>query len=100
MNNTKSNALFLILSKLIEQEVERQLAIKLSALKSDNKSKPEDDLLNTKQVLEILGISDTTLYWHRKKRGLNCIEIGKNIYFRKSELDKWLNENKKGNRND
>lgn len=95
MKMSKTNALSVFLSKAIEEEVERQLTIKLSTFEKvkDN----EDKLLSLEQILKTMGVSDTTLYRYRKDKGLDAFEIkiGKQIYFKESGFYKWLIDNNK-----
>lgn len=55
--------------------------------------KENDKLLPLDKVMEILGVSDTTIYRYRKERGLRFIKVGKAIYIKESVLSKWLDEN-------
>lgn len=69
----------LLLSNLIQKEIEQQL--EQSGLSSP--------YLNKQQVCEYLGISNNTLdAWIQK--GLPAIKIGKTIRFHKESIDLWL----------
>ncbi|HEM5650559.1 TPA: helix-turn-helix domain-containing protein [Streptococcus suis] len=69
----------LLLSNLIQKEIEQQL--EQSGLNSP--------YLNKKQACDYLGISNNTLdEWIRK--GLPSIKIGKTIRFNKQAIDAWL----------
>lgn len=69
----------LLLSNLIQKEIEQQL--EQSGLNSP--------YLNKKQACDYLGISNNTLdEWIRK--GLPSIKIGKTIRFNKQVIDSWL----------
>ena len=70
----------LLLSNLIQKEIEQQL--KQSGLNSL--------YLNKQQTCDYLGISNNTLdKWIQK--GLPAIKIGKTIRFHKETIDHWLN---------
>ncbi len=94
MLSAKFNALA-CLYRSIAQETEKIEKLKEEKQTSVDKTST-NEFLTSEQVMEILDISDTTLYWHRRKRGLKFIKKGKNIYYRKSDLDKWMSENTKG----
>lgn len=70
----------LLLSKLIQKEIEQQL----------KQSGPNSLYLNKQQTCDYLGISNNTLdKWIQK--GLPAIKIGKTIRFHKETIDHWLN---------
>lgn len=69
----------LLLSNLIQKEIEQQL--EQSGLNSP--------YLNKQQTCDYLGISNNTLdAWIQK--GLPAIKIGKTIRFHKESIDHWL----------
>jgi len=69
----------LLLSNLIQKEIEQQL--KQSGLNSP--------YLNKQQACDYLSISNNTLdAWIKK--GLPAIKIGKTIRFHKESIDRWL----------
>ena len=69
----------LLLSSLIQKEIEKQLS----------KIGIDSPYLNKQQACQYLGISNNTLdNWIQK--GLPAIRIGKTIRFNKNEIDKWL----------
>lgn len=70
----------LLLSNLIQKEIEQQL----------EQSSLNSPYLNKQQACDYLGISNNTLdFWIRK--GLPSIKIGKTIRFHKESIDRWLN---------
>ena len=72
----------LLLSNLIQKEIEQQL----------EQSSLNSPYLNKQQACDYLGISNNTLdSWI--KRGLPSIKIGKTIRFHKDAIDRWLNSN-------
>lgn len=69
----------LLLSNLIQKEIEKQLS----------QSGIESPYLNKQQACTYLGISNNTLdSWIQ--RGLPVIKIGKSIRFNKQAIDNWL----------
>ena len=72
----------LLLSNLIQKEIEQQL----------EQSSLNSPYLNKQQACDYLGISNNTLdSWIQ--RGLPSIKIGKTIRFHKDAIDRWLNSN-------
>lgn len=72
----------LLLSNLIQKEIEQQLG----------RNSLNCPYLNKQQACEYLGISNNTLdFWIQK--GLPSIKIGKTIRFHKESIDRWLNSN-------
>ena len=72
----------LLLSNLIQKEIEQQL----------EQSSLNSPYLNKQQACDYLGISNNTLdSWIQK--GLPSIKIGKTIRFHKDSIDCWLNGN-------
>ena len=69
----------LILSDLIQQEIENRLS----------NSNLESPFLNKTQTCEYLGISNNTLDCWIKK-GLPVIRIGKTVRFDKNEINRWM----------
>ena len=54
--------------------------------------KPESNLLTKEETLEYLRISKTTLEYLIKKEGLPFIKWRRKLLFRKSDLDKFLDQ--------
>ena len=72
----------LLLSNLIQKEIEQQLG----------QNSLNCPYLNKQQACDYLGISNNTLdFWIQK--GLPYIKIGKTIRFHKDSIDCWLNGN-------
>ena len=70
----------LLLSNLIQKEIEQQL----------EQSSLNSPYLNKQQACDYLGISNNTLdSWIQK--GLPSIKIGKTIRFHVDAIDRWLN---------
>lgn len=60
--------------------------------KQTNLNESKDKLISLKEVMKRYDMSDTTLYRHRSKNNLKEIKIGKKIFFRESELEKWADK--------
>ena len=72
----------LLLSNLIQKEIEQQIG----------KNTLSCPYLNKQQTCDYLAISNNTLdSWIQ--RGLPSIKIGKTIRFNKDAIDRWLNSN-------
>jgi helix-turn-helix, fis-type:excisionase/xis, DNA-binding len=72
----------LLLSNLIQKEIEQQIEKNILSC----------PYLNKQQTCDYLGISNNTLdSWIQ--RGLPSIKIGKTIRFHKDSIDRWLNSN-------
>ena len=72
----------LLLSNLIQKEIEQQIEKNILSC----------PYLNKQQTCDYLGISNNTLdSWIQ--RGLPSIKIGKTIRFDKDAIDRWLNSN-------
>lgn len=61
---------------------------------NQNNSNGNDKLLTTNQTAEYLGVGKETLsVWRATKRyNITYIKVGKLIKYRKSDLDRWLDE--------
>jgi len=63
--------------------------------KLDGKTKPVKDTMNLTEAAEYLNLSPSTLYKKTHKLEIAFLKPnGKKIYFRKEDLDNWLNRNR------
>lgn len=53
-------------------------------------------LLNVKQLAELLGVSDSSVYELIQKNDFPSLRIGKRIVIPKEELRKWISAHTKG----
>ena len=53
-------------------------------------------LLNVKQLAELLGVSDSSVYDRIQKDDFPSLRIGKRIVIPKEELRKWISAHTKG----
>ena len=53
-------------------------------------------LLNVKQLAELLGVSDSSVYELIQKDDFPSLRIGKRIVIHKEELRKWISAHTKG----
>lgn len=64
--------------------------------KANQEPKSEGDaLLSIKEASNFLNLATPTLYGFTSKRLIPFIKRGKKLYFRRSELEQWLEEGKK-----
>ncbi len=66
----------------------------MSNINQTNTNHDNDKLLTTDQTAEYLGVGKETLnVWRATKRyNIPYIKVGKLIKYRKSDLDRWLDE--------
>lgn len=55
----------------------------------------QERLLTIKQVADYLQLDTTTVYAYAQQGKIPAIKVGWNWRFRKQDLEKWLDENKK-----
>lgn len=77
------------LTNLIEDSLKKVL-LQTDSQKSSESQLPE--LLNISQAAGYLNLAKQTIYGFTSKGGMPFIKRGKKLYFKKTELDKWLNE--------
>lgn len=80
-----------LLYKVVERVVSNHLQVK-------NKDDPDityPELMGTEQAASYLGISDSTLYRYTSKRLIPHQKRYQKLYFKKADLLKWVEENKK-----
>lgn len=85
------------LEQLIYNAVER---IIVNHLQVKNKDDPDifyPELMGTEQAAAFLGISESTLYRYTSKRLIPHQKKYQKLYFKKLDLLKWVEENKKEN---
>mgnify|MGYP001032567055 CR=1 FL=1 len=68
--------------ELVQEAVEQAL----NKVPQEEKTIPEEELLNIEQACALLQCSKTTLYHHRKSGKLPYLQRGRKIFFRKSDL--------------
>jgi excisionase family DNA binding protein len=77
------------LSHLIEQALDKVMQ------KSSNKESTDlPELLNITQAAAYLNFAKQTLYGYTSKGVIPHLKKGKKLYFKRSELVKWVNEGK------
>ena len=65
------------------------------ALSEQQAPAEQDKLFSIDEAAEFLNLARQTLYGFTSKRLIPFIKRGKKLYFRKSELEKWLSEGKR-----
>src|SRR5437870_1019317 len=80
------------LSNLIEESLKKVL---IEANSHDRDAKYLPELLSITQAAEFLNLAKQTLYGFTSKGEIPYLKKGKKLYFKKSELLKWVNAGKK-----
>lgn len=80
------------ISEIVEASVTKVLLQQNSQTEANN-SLPE--LLSITQAAAYLNLAKQTLYGFTCNREIPFIKKGKKLYFRKSELEKWVSEGRK-----
>ncbi len=57
--------------------------------------KQEDKLLTIEEVTSYLSLAKSSIYGKVQRRAIPCIKSGKRLYFKKSEIDEWLNKRRR-----
>ncbi len=60
-----------------------------------NQSQEQDKIFTIKEASDFLNLAKQTLYGFTSKRVIPFIKRGKKLYFRKSDLESWINEGKR-----
>lgn len=65
---------------------------------SSGSSKEEDKIFGIQEAAQFLQLAPQTIYGMTSKREIPFLKKGKKLYFKKSELEKWLTEGRKKTR--
>lgn len=60
----------------------------------DKQLAPVAEVLNLNQASEYISLSKSAIYKKTSERNIPHFKKGKKLYFKRSELDEWLTENK------
>jgi excisionase family DNA binding protein len=63
-------------------------------------SQDKDKILTVQEASEFLNLAKQTLYGFTSKNEIPFLKKGKKLYFRKSDLEEWLQEGKKKSRSE
>jgi excisionase family DNA binding protein len=85
---------------IIISKAELEVIIQDSLLKSLQRQKQikqdeTDKFLSLDEASEFLQLAKQTLYGFTSQRTIPFIKRGKKLYFKKADLEKWLNEGRK-----
>lgn len=80
------------LSIIVEEAINKAI-IRSSNFKNEKIEIPE--LLSIDDAAKYLNLAKQTLYGFTSKGVIPYLKKGKKLYFKKSEIDKWINEGKK-----
>jgi excisionase family DNA binding protein len=83
------------LEQLIYNAVERIVVNHLQVKNKDDPDISYPELMGTEQAALYLGISESTLYRYTSKRLIPHQKRYQKLYFKKADLLKWVEENKK-----
>jgi len=56
---------------------------------------PKTDFLNLKEAAKYLNLANQTIYGLTSKNEIPFLKRGKKLYFKKTELENWINEGKR-----
>ncbi|HKC68144.1 MAG TPA: helix-turn-helix domain-containing protein [Bacteroidia bacterium] len=62
---------------------------------SDKSETNQPEFLNLKEAAKYLNLANQTIYGLTSKNEIPFLKRGKKLYFKKSELEKWINEGKR-----
>jgi excisionase family DNA binding protein len=79
------------LSNLIKTSIRAVLAEQSAPDQAEN-----DPFLSIKEAAAFLNLATQTVYGFTSNGTIPFIKKGKKLYFKKSELTKWINEGKRG----
>lgn len=55
------------------------------------------ELMDTKELAELLGLNEMTLYnWRREGKGPPYIRVGRRIRYKRADVDEWLQKERVG----
>jgi excisionase family DNA binding protein len=67
---------------------------------SINSKVPEDQSMNILEVADYIKVAKTTIYGLTHKNTIPYYKLGKKLFFKKSEIDEWINSKKRKTKND
>jgi len=84
---------------LVEETALENLILKcvrkeLYNLKTKNEGE-EDRILSVEEVMLILGVKRQTIYSYTHRNIISYYKYGKKLYFKQSDIDKWLNDGRR-----
>lgn len=87
----------LILVPYTKHEFKELIKNSMSELLTENSTgkRVEDFYMNIKEACHFLNLAKPTIYSLTSKRKIPFIKKGKKLYFKKVDLEAWLNEGKK-----
>lgn len=89
----------LILSNVSLDDLAAELAERVFALQKKTYQPQEplikDEYLNIQQAAELLSLAVATIYTMTCRKKIPYFKKGKKVYFKRTELEEWLNSGKK-----
>lgn len=84
---------FFILPQNEWEEIKQRISNIEDSLKTKGEQ-PSNELLTSKEVVRILGISEKTWQKYRKERRIPFSQTGRKIYVQRKNLDEFMNNHK------
>jgi excisionase family DNA binding protein len=76
----------------LQEIIHESIKSAISEQNSQQQSEEPDRILSLKETATFLNLAQQTVYGFTSKQQIPFIKKGKKLYFRKSELEKWLLE--------
>ena len=74
----------------LQEIIHESIKSAISEQNSQQQSEEPDRILSLKETATFLNLAQQTVYGFTSKQQIPFIKKGKKLYFRKSELEKWL----------
>lgn len=80
--------------ELIMQKLDTIESLLRNVSVSDKQSAPVAEVFNLNQAAEYVSLSKSAIYKKTSEKNIPHFKKGKKLYFKRSELDEWLTEDK------
>ena len=74
----------------LQEIIHESIKSAISEQNSQQQSEEPDRILSLKETATFLNLAQQTVYGFTSKQQIPFVKKGKKLYFRKSELEKWL----------
>lgn len=87
----------LLLTKIDKEELNQliQAAVKDALRQTESQEQPNSEILNVKQVCQLLNLTQATIYNLVCQRKIPNSKVGKRLFFNRAELLEWINTGKR-----
>ncbi|WP_336516452.1 helix-turn-helix domain-containing protein [Pollutibacter soli] len=89
------NAFFIQLSEKEFKELLKNSVKELLESSNEIKKESQKEILSLRETADFLNIAPQTLYGYTSNRSIPFIKKGKKLYFKRSDILKWLNAGNK-----